>query len=190
MQLNDRINKIKAYFKGFNIVQETTFVLVKFPETWKAFDETYINDKFKVYTGNKEEGMYFVTETVNGNECLFDAIDYVINVNRSIEEKQILLQKKAEELTNLFVNESLERLKTLEFVFKEDKQTTKRKATNIDKSKTEKKVKDVKPKKENIIKETPKTDIKVENVVVKKESKKNNNDTDTMSFMKELTGEK
>ena len=52
--LNDRIKRINSYFKGFNIGNDTSFVLVNFPITWKIFDEKYLNVTYKVYVYTKD----------------------------------------------------------------------------------------------------------------------------------------
>ena len=176
MNINERIKELGSYFKGLNIVEDTTFVLVKFPEKWKVFDETLLNQNFKVYSGTKEgvDGIFFLTETSNGVDCLFDAINYVINENKAFEEKATLLQEKANELRELFITESLEKLRTLEFTFstkrspKKTKNSVKREITQVvDENKTEEIT----------------TQVQNDEPV----SEKNTPESDTMSFMKELT---
>lgn len=195
--LNERINNIKQYFKGCNVASDSTFVLVSFPKTWKTFDEETLNNKYNVFTGQRDEGMYFITETANGTDCIFDAIEYTIKLNQTFEEKQALLQIKANELAALFVTEPLEKLKTLEFTFAKTKQPRKytKKVTATEEP-------------QQIVEETPtvvETDTVVEKQVENEEqeqvvneektTKKNNKKTkktesSTMSFIKGLTNSK
>ena len=183
--INEEIQKISPYFKAFNIADDNAFLLINFPEKWKVFDEEALNKEFDVYTGQKPEGLYFITPITNGTDCLFEAVNYVISVNKALEEKQRLLQEKAQELTNLFINEPLEKLKTLEFTFREPK-----------KQRTVKTVKKVEvPTIEPVvvpqIEEKPIVVEEPKKKTTKKATKKveNNDDSDTMSFMKELIGD-
>lgn len=181
MTINDRINKIGEYFKSLNIVDEETVVLVKFPPKWKVFNNDELLETFGVGTGTDKniDGIFFVGNTNNGIERIFDAIDEVISQNKTFEEKASLLEEKANELSSLFLTEPLEKLKTLEFVFK-NKKAVKRQQE---------------PSKNIEIHETPIEDVKVninkekEKVSKKtaKNGKKGENESDMMSFMKELT---
>ena len=131
MNINDRIEKIKPYFMVFNISAEedAAYVVVKFPSTWTVPDTKALLETYKVQTAPMENGMCFATEIKNGAECVFDAIDYIVEFNKRIEERRGLLQEKLEEFKKLFATESLDRLKTLKFVFddtKKVKRTTKK----------------------------------------------------------------
>ena len=183
MNINERIKELGGYFKGLNIVQDSTFILVKFPEKWKVFDETFLNENFNVYTGSKDgmDGIFFLTETANGVDCLFDAVNHVIAENKAFEEKAALLQEKANELRDLFINEPLEKLRTLEFTFNVKKPARKpknglKKGTPevIEEQAAQEPVKNEEP----VIEESAKAEKKV----TKKPA-----ESDTMSFMKELT---
>lgn len=177
--LNDRINDISEYFKGFNIAGETSFVFVAFPSTWSVLDESELNAQYNVYTGKKDGGIYFITETKNGTDCLFDAVDHVIATNKTIEEKQELLQKKANELTELFVNEHIERLRTLKFVFGEEINTV-AEPTKIAKNKTKK-------NKSKTGKET--TTVEQQQKENKKKIKSDEK-SETMSFLEDIVNNK
>ena len=199
--LNDRIKRINSYFKGFNIGNDTSFVLVNFPITWKIFDEKYLNVTYKVYTSKKSEGIYFISGVENGVDCLFDAIDYTISQNKTVEEKQELLQKKATELTQLFINEPIEKLKTLTFVFSKQRKV-KTKNTNVVKEikNVEEVVNDTvnddcativedEVVKEETIEATKKENDKKEKKEVKQKKKIKEKNSENMEFFKSLTGE-
>lgn len=200
--LNDRIKSINTYFRGFNIGNDTSFVLVSFPKTWKIFDEKSLNDTYNVYTSKKNEGIYFISGIENGVDCLFDAIDDVILQNRTVEEKQELLQKKANELTQLFINEPIEKLKTLTFVFGKTKKvkTTKKKvdvSKKVDETKSCEVVEtksetnniDVEQNKVEDLKEEVKKEPKEIKTVKKKKNKVKEKNSENMEFLKNLIGE-
>ena len=123
---NERIERIGEYFKGFNIADGLMMVFIVFPKEWILLEEEYLNNTYNVFTSKRDGGVYFVTEVKNGSECLFEAIDNVIDVNKSLEEKTKLLQLKAKELKELFLSESLDKLKTLEFTFKSKQKRVKK----------------------------------------------------------------
>ena len=115
---NEQIEKIKQFFKGLTVADGNFYLLVVLPKGWKVIDGESLINNYGVYTVRKPEGTYFMTEMENGTDCLFAAVDEVIDMNKEIEERQQLLQVKAKELTDLFITEPLEKLKTLEFTFK------------------------------------------------------------------------
>lgn len=197
MDINERIKEIEPYFKSLNMVDGTTIILVKFPHKWKIFNAEELTETYNVYTGSKEnvDGVFFLSETSNGMDCVFDAINEVINQNKTFEEKAALLEQKATELSNLFLVEPLEKLRTLEFTFPAKKSTRKPKLT----------LKEVNTPKVNgtyLVNENdvnaPEDDTNTtqnEEVATQKEANttqntKNNGDSDMMSFMKKKEGTK
>lgn len=65
--------------------------------------------------------MVYATELANGFDKIFDAVEYTIRFNMEAQERLTLFNEKVEELKKLFVEESLERLKTLSFVLDKKK---------------------------------------------------------------------
>jgi hypothetical protein len=188
MDINERIKEIEPYFKSLNMVDGTTVILVKFPDKWKIFNAEELTETYNVYTGKKEnvDGVFFLSETSNGVDCIFDAIDEVINQNKTFEEKAALLEQKANELSNLFLVEPLEKLRTLEFTFPVKKSTRKpkndvKKEVTIDTA-------------QNTV-QNEETTTQKDEITTQKETKttqkaKNNGDSDMMSFMKKKEGTK
>lgn len=133
MNLNDRINNTKPYFILFNVSAEedAIYAVAKFPESWTIPDRTALKSTYKVEIAPMNNGICFATETKNGPECVFDALDYVIKFNKRVEERIELLRAKVSELKELFAKEDLDKLKTLTFVFEEPKKrrNTKKAAT-------------------------------------------------------------
>ena len=68
--------------------------------------------------------MIYGTESANGFEKIFDAVEYTIRFNMEAQERLTLFNEKVEELKKLFVKESLERLRTVSFVFDKREKTT------------------------------------------------------------------
>ena len=124
LKIKERIENLKGIFVSFNITEGFTYALTNIPPKW-VIPETI--EQFQVSTtcDKNTGGYYFVTKVEDGIENVFDAIDYVVKVNRSIEEKKALLQEKANELSELFAKEPIERLRNLEFVFKPQKKQAK-----------------------------------------------------------------
>lgn len=128
MELNDRIEKVKPFFVSFNVVAEeaAAYAVVKFPSEWTIPDQSAMKANFKVEIAPMQNGICFVTEIKNGAECIFDALDYVIDFNKKVQERKGLLLEKIKELQNLFATETLDRLKTLQFTFAPQKKSGKK----------------------------------------------------------------
>lgn len=118
--INSRINELRNYFVSFNIAEGTIYALVRFPEKWTV--PQYIAElKVKTAYDNQAKGYYFFTELPNGTDTVFDGIEYVIVLNKTIAERSALLRQKANELTELFASEPIERLRMLKFTFDDEK---------------------------------------------------------------------
>lgn len=136
MSLNERITKVKPYFVTFNVngEEDAMYVVAKFPQTWAIPDKSGLLENFKVQVAPMNNGICFVTESENGADCVFDALDYVIDFNKSVEERKALLMEKVNELKQLFSTETLEKLKTLTFIFEPQKKKgpKKKKSENVE----------------------------------------------------------
>lgn len=124
MDLKFRIDKIRPYFISFNVVAEESaaYAVVRFPKGWKIPDVNALKANFKIELAPTSTGGYlFASEISNGTEGIFDAIDYVVDFNKKVEERSGLLEAKIKELAALFASETLEKLKTLKFTFEPPK---------------------------------------------------------------------
>ena len=135
--VKERIESIKEYFLGMDVKDGLVSIAVKFPRKWMildGLDEKYgvVIDECKNTNGSpyaKEQGsFYFAAALEDGFDVAFDAIDENISVMKAAEERVELLEIKTKELKELFSNEenSLEKLKTLEFSFRQELKTPKR----------------------------------------------------------------
>lgn len=177
MALQDRIEKIKQFFIGFNVDAQggVSVLLVRFPQTWTIPDQHNLAENFGIQIEARQEGIYFITELENGIDGLFDAVDYVIEYNQSIIEKSGLLKEKISELKDIFIHESIDKLKTLQFIFGE--QTTEKKGAKPGKKTAPKKEVKAEPVKETV---EPVTEPETN------EESQENDDNDLMSMAKDL----
>ena len=162
----------------FDITEGFTYALTKIPSKWVIPDTI---EQFQVSTTYDKStgGYYFVTKVDDGVENVFDAIDFVVKLNKSIEEKKQLLQEKANELSELFASEPIERLRTLEFVFKPQKK-------QLRKGKKNKKTEEV-PVSDPIVRET--TENVQEETPVREEAVLNEQTVDNNSSLMDIAQE-
>lgn len=122
MNIKDRIKKVGQYFVDMRITtvegEQVIYIIVDFPRNWIVDED--IEEKFAVNVWQNDEGnnqYTFCTTIDNGEDVLFDAIDYSINKMKSIIERTNLLAAKQGELRALFEDEeiTLAQLKTLKF---------------------------------------------------------------------------
>lgn len=123
MLIKERIEKIKEYFKEMQIVtvdnEQIIYVIVNFPYGW-VIDEN-IEAKFEVTVqeGEYPTEFYFATNIDNGENRVFDAIEYNIEKMKDAIERAQLLKTKIAELKDIFQNENitLNELRTLNFTW-------------------------------------------------------------------------
>ena len=174
MELQERINNVKPYFVLFNIAENVAYSLIKTPNGWTVpSDLTKIHGVQYKKDTETVNGIYFfadLTENTGGIEAIFNAIDYTIEFNLTIEERAAIFREKAEILKNLVYTEPIDKLKALEFTFKKM-------------PKSNKKGKASPKKKETVVNE----------VVIEEKpevANDNNNSVDSMmELAKEMTGE-
>ena len=121
MDINERIQQIGKYFSVFNVHEGVVFLGINLPEKWTLFDTETICEEFNIQINVKDGVTYFLCSINDGLTPVFDAVDFIIQQNEALEEKTSLLLEKVDELRSIFEKESLEKLKTLQFVFSEEK---------------------------------------------------------------------
>ena len=125
MGIKERIKRLETYFKEMQITsidgKQVIYVVVTFPNGWVVDDE--IVDKYDVtfQRGQYQNEYYFCTEIENGEDKVFDAIEYNIEKMKEAIERSKLLTEKTIELKKIFENEniSLSQLKTLKITYDE-----------------------------------------------------------------------
>ena len=126
MTIKERIKKIHNYFKEMQIVtvdgEQIIYVSVSLPHGWIIDDK--IEEKYNVTVneGTYPNEFYFATEIDNGEEKIFDAIEYTIEKMQDAIERAQLLRNKITELREIFQNDniSIGKLRTLKFTWDED----------------------------------------------------------------------
>lgn len=110
-ELQKRINELQPYVKEFKFQDGYTIVLAEMPTKWAVLPSQTIGIE-----SAEEKKLFFSNKEDIGVDDILDYIEEVIKYNREEEMKAELLRLKMEELGVLFHNNSLEVLKTLEFV--------------------------------------------------------------------------
>lgn len=126
LDIIDRIKKLGTYFNNMNIDDGIIYVRVCFPKGWGCSEVTEYNFNVKCVEDEVPGYFYFFTNTEEGFEKIFDAIDYNIKFNQDAQDKVNLLRTKVEELKNIFEEEDISVLRTLEFKFKKKKEKNKK----------------------------------------------------------------
>lgn len=120
--MKKQIDEIREYFKGLTVTLDNIVLMVKFPDTWILGLSDGLLKDFKCEVRKMQDGVYIVDQFENGYEEIFKCVNTIISVNKEMEAKSALLKQKAKELSELFLNSSLDELENLEFNF--NKKTT------------------------------------------------------------------
>lgn len=132
MNIKERIKKLGIYFDNLNISSENNiiYVHVKFPKGWGCSEVTEHNFNVKCVQDEIPGYFYFYADIEVGFDKVFDSIEYNIQFNEEAQAKVELLKIKVEELKNIFEEEDIETLKTLEFKVKKKKNNNSKKNKN------------------------------------------------------------
>ncbi len=127
--MKKEIEGIKEYFKGLTVSLDNIVLLVNFPDGW-VIEIGGLSSNFTCELKNTANGVYIIDQFENGYSDIFKCANTIINVNKEMEAKSVLLKQKAKELSELFLNSSLDELENLEFNFnKKSTQKAQKKTT-------------------------------------------------------------
>lgn len=112
--IQDKMVALSAYNPNFNIFGGQSIVRLSFPSNWKVLKSSNENVKVTADDNDKCTYFYYASVGVDFNE-IFDCIDETVSYNNEIAEKSKLFKEKVSELKELFLNEDLQTLSTLEF---------------------------------------------------------------------------
>lgn len=116
--LQGKINNIQPYFRSVEIKESFYILRVVYPNKWSGYNRD--DEKIKTAksdNSNENEWFYYADiESVDLNE-IFDLIEETIVTNQEMYQKIELMKIKMSELKDIFQEESLEKLKTLQFTF-------------------------------------------------------------------------
>lgn len=123
MNIKERIERLGMYFHSMNVAAENNiiYVRVQFPKGWGCSELTEYNFNVKSVTDEIPGYFYFFANMEIGFDKIFDAIEFNIQFNEEAQAKVSLLREKIEELKDIFENEDINVLKTLEFKYKKKK---------------------------------------------------------------------
>ena len=112
--LEKRLKELSGYNIGFEIKQGYYHISIVFDENWNVL-ESY-NESIYIEERN---GMYHYIASVDSVTIadMFKIVDMTIDYNIDLQKKMLLFKKKTEELQNIFANETLEVLETIEFKY-------------------------------------------------------------------------
>ena len=114
--IQNRVDKLKPYFKGLKIAENYRIVEFNLKNSWSIKEDPDIQVQQK-QTKDSSNILYtmFFSDKKSFDEILWFVEDKVINYNLEIEEKEKLLRMKVDELKRVFENKSLDELNNLKF---------------------------------------------------------------------------
>lgn len=126
MGIKEHIKNIETYFKEMQVVtidgKQVIYIVVTFPNGWIIEED--IEEKYNVTVSNGQYNgeYYFCGEMENGEDNIFNAIEYNISKMKAAIERAKLLNDKIIELKNIFSDEtiSLEELRNMEISYKKN----------------------------------------------------------------------
>ena len=121
--IQKRFNELQPYLRGVKLAGEYSVVECILKNTWKIDGLTAEGVQYQpapIKSSGKESeehkgyvGHMFWAEM--SIDDLVDNVEFVVNANIEMEQKQALLRSKVEELKKMFEDKSLEELKALKF---------------------------------------------------------------------------
>jgi len=119
--IQNRVNKLKPYFKGLKIAENYRIVEVNLKNSWNIQEDPNIEVQQKqIKESNNMLYTMFFSDKKSFDEILDFIEEKVINYNLEIEEKEKLLRMKVEELKRVFEDKNLDELNNLKFTTEND----------------------------------------------------------------------
>lgn len=118
--LQGEILSIQEYFRGIEYFGKGIVVKVMFPEKWSVYPSR--DGIIKVSSDDTTQNLYYYyTDLSVGNlDDIFSLLHETIKMNLEAAKRVELLKVKMNELKELFANNPLEKLATLQFMFVDD----------------------------------------------------------------------
>ena len=129
MDLQEKLIELSEYNVNFNVANGNFVIKVKYNDEWSIIKPD--NNDIAFYRDENDDSIYYYIAPITISlDKLFLAIDETIEYNRELELKVELFRNKMAELQEIFAQESLDVLNTLEFKVKKKKKK-KKKEKNI-----------------------------------------------------------
>ena len=135
--LQERMNDMKPYFRGIEMLNNGLIVRVILPPKWKTYDSSDGRIKTAPSENVANEYFYYANSENTTYEEIFDLIEETIKANNEIVLKLKLLKDKVEELKELFSTLQYEELLTLKFVTGKPKKVKSKKNTKKEEKEAE-----------------------------------------------------
>lgn len=114
------IRSLKPYFFSLREIDGNVSLDLKFPITWKIDTIVTPYRSIKTKTQDKNDKYNLVSLIANatneGYDIVLTCANEIIDINKEEEEKRRLFQQKVNELKVLFENQSLDKLKDINFL--------------------------------------------------------------------------
>lgn len=115
--IQKRFNELQPYLKGVKLASQYSIIECILKNTWKI--DGIINEDIEYKLGKESEDhkgyvsyMFWAEDSIDN---LVDTLEFIVNSNIEMEQKQALLRSKVEELKKMFEDKSLDELKGLKF---------------------------------------------------------------------------
>ena len=110
----NRLKELSDYNIGFEIKQGYYHISIVFDEKWEVLEP----DNESIYVEKRNGVYHYIAPADNVTIAeMFKTVDTTIDYNIDLQKKLLLFRKKTEELQEIFANESLEVLETIEFKY-------------------------------------------------------------------------
>ena len=129
-KIQNRLDGLQPYVEGIRYLQGMVFVDAVLKDDWTVLTSDYIK---KIVSDDDKNHLIFYSEKEGVTiDDLLDFVEKNIKVNIERELKHKYLVSKVEELKKVFKSNSLEKLKTLKFIFTDELISDKMEDDDID----------------------------------------------------------
>ena len=110
----NKLKELSGYDIGFEIKQGYYHISIVFDENWDILEP----DNESIYVEKRNGVYHYIAPADNVTIAeMFKTVDTTIDYNMDLQKKLLLFKKKTEELQEIFANETLEVLETIEFKY-------------------------------------------------------------------------
>lgn len=134
MDLQEKLIELSEYGVSFNVASGNFVIKIKYNSNWTIIQPD--GNEIAFYRDENDDSVYYYVASVTTSiDKIFFAIDETIEYNRELELKVELFKEKMSELQEIFAQEPLDVLRTLEFKLKKKKKKEKTKKEKVVKEK-------------------------------------------------------
>ena len=122
--LQEKLIELSQYGVSFNVANGNFVVKIKYDGDWTIIKP---NESIGFYSDESDNCVYYYVAPITiGLDKIFSTIDETIEYNHELEQKVILFKNKMAELQEIFTQEPIDVLNTLEFKMKKRKTPVKK----------------------------------------------------------------